>query len=435
MKRRSSGWTALLLALAFQPAPAGAQGVVTVPPDGAKVHLTLPQTGPALVRDRRIVTLPGGRCLVRLTGVAARLLPETVQPVLTGPAPAQVLEQRFRYDLGSREKLLRQYVGQTVTLIPHQGASVSGTLLSAEETVLLETGSGVLVNPEGTFSVPRLPAGAALPPTLEWVIEVPRAGEYAVEARYAATGLAWTATYQVALNTQGDRLALNGWLVAANDSGADFRGAQLSFQPGAAGDLTPPIPYPRPVDLPHGERRQLSYVSISDRPAAPELVFFAAEAQPNYTAPHTASPQVTLRLRNDTTSGLGLPLPAGLLTVLGAGVDGSLRQLAHRPIAALAPNGRLWVALRPAEGVTAARSHVAQRQLNPLTDEHTLQIALTNTRAEEVTVLVIERLPPGARITESSVPPAPAEDNLTEFRVTVPPNGTGAVKYVVELKK
>src|SRR4051794_18360127 len=158
-----------LLALFSGPMAARAQSVVLVPPDGAKVSLTVPQTGAALVRDRRTVTLPAGRSLLRVTGVAAHLQPETVQPVLTGPAPAVVLEQRFRYDLSSREKLLRQYVGQTVMLVPHQGPSVSGTLLAAYETVLLETGTGVLVNPEGTFSVPRLAAGTVLSPTLEWV--------------------------------------------------------------------------------------------------------------------------------------------------------------------------------------------------------------------------------------------------------------------------
>jgi hypothetical protein len=415
--------------------PAHAQTVVPVPAEGAKLALTIPQTGPTLVSDRRTVTLPAGRSLLRVTGVAAQLDPATVQPLLTGPGTAEVLEQRFRYDLGSRDRLLRQYVGQSVTLIPTDGAPVTGTLLAAGDTVLLQTEKGVLVNPQGTLSVPRPEAGLATSPTLEWLVEAPTAGPYTLETRYATGGLTWIATYQAALNAAADRLAMRGWLTVDNQSGADFRGAHVALHALGLADETPTFPYARSVDLPHGEKRQLSYFSTAERPVTQELVFFAAETQPNYTAPHTAAPLLTLRLRNETAAGLGLPLPAGQLTVLGTAADGTLRQVAQRNVPLLVPDARLTVSMRPAQAVMAARTQVSMRQLNPLTNEHTLQVALTNNRAQEVTVVIIERLPAGAKITESSVQPAMLDGGLAEFRVPVPANGTAALKYVVELKK
>src|SRR3569833_1859106 len=150
---------------------------------GAQVRLTVAQDGASLAADRRTATLPGGRCLVRMPAVAARLDPASIQPQFTGPGKVEVVEQRFRYDLGDSRSALKRYVGQTVQLHRPAGPAVTGTLLSTNDTLLLETTDGVLINPEGTFSVPRVEAGVAVTPTLEWLVDAPASGTYTDEAQ------------------------------------------------------------------------------------------------------------------------------------------------------------------------------------------------------------------------------------------------------------
>lgn len=424
-----------LLGLSLFADPGWAQAVVNVPPASAKVRLTIARSGPSLVSDQRTASLPAGEALVRISGMPRQLLPDSLLPVVQGPGKVEVLEQRFRYDLNGTAAVLRSYVGQRITLLPREGTAVTGTLLSAADPVLLETANGLLVNPEGTFSVPRLEEGLAVTPTLEWRLRVPEAGSYTLEARYMTAGLNWTANYQGSLNARGDRFGLINWVHVTNATGADFRNAQVALYAGPLDQVQPNFVLPRPVDFPRDLPRQLTYLSVPEMPVTQELVYFPAETAKNLAAPHSGEPMLTLRLRNSAEAGLGVLLPPGPLTVLGVATDETLRLFSRREVPLIVPNQRLTVPLRPAQGVTAARSQVSVRQLNPLTDEQTLQVALSNRRTEAVTVTILERLPAGAKITESSSPAMPSDGDLIEFKVTVPPAGTATLKYVVEVKK
>lgn len=420
--------------MGMTPGAARAQGVVTAPTEGAGVRITVAQEGPSLVSDRRTVTLPAGRSWVRVPGVAARLDPKSAEPVFSGSGRVEVLEQRFRYDTADQAGVLRRYVGSQVTLLRAGLPPLTGTLRTADDVVVLETAEGLLVNPAGTFSVPNAPNFAAQP-VLEWLVEAAAGGQYALETRYATTGLQWSATYRASLNAAHDRLTLRGWLNLQNDSGTEFRGAMLTFRAGKTGAGGGTYGYARPVDLPRKEAQQLSYVSATELPVTEELVFFAAEAQPNFVQPYTGAPQLALRLQNSAGAGLGASLPGGPISLWDTAADGSLRTVAERALPPLVRDQRFTLTLSPATGIQGARTQVAQRQLNPLTDEHTIQVELTNTRTEAVTVSVLERLPPNAKLTDSSVPGVPGAPGLVEFRVPIPAGAKAVLKYVVEVKK
>jgi hypothetical protein len=414
---------------------ANAQAPVTVSPDGAQVRLTVTQADQSLVSDRRTVNLAAGRNLVRFTGVAARLDPNSVQPLISGGGTVEILEQRFRNEAGTTEKtVLRRYIGQPVTLVRPDQPVVKGTLLAVDEVVVLDTSDGLMVNPQGTFVVPRSSDTMSGAPALEWLVNAPTAGQYAVEARYGTAGLEWRASYRASLDASGERLTLRGWLAVNNDSGADFRQAQMALQIGQSGQATRVWKFPRPVDLTRRESRQLPFITVADLPVTQDLVFYAAESQPDFTKPYSGAPQLMVRLRNSTDIGLGVPLPAGPLTVWGIAQDGSLRRLAQKELPFTDPDRRLWISLGPAPGVSASRIMTNSRQLNPVTREYTVQITLRNDRQEPVTVSVIEQLPANAKISESSVPSTTLEPNVIEFKPNVSADSSVVLKYVVEVR-
>ena len=94
-----------LSARADEPAPAPARARST-PADRAELGITVYSGGFGLVRDTRTLPLAKGRAELEFAGVAETIQPETVQIHALGSASLRVLEQNYRYDLLSPEKLL-----------------------------------------------------------------------------------------------------------------------------------------------------------------------------------------------------------------------------------------------------------------------------------------------------------------------------------------
>lgn len=422
----------LLLTFALAARPLWAQNVVSAPAETAQWNLTLlPGNAPALVSDRRAVNLNAGRNIVRFPGVPSLIVADTIQPLFSGTRP-EVIEQRVRSDAADVRTVLRRAVGQSVTLLRLNELPITGTLLSVDDVTLLETPSGVLVNPQGTFSLPR--TTAIVPSSaLEWLVDAPSGGATTLEARYATSGLSWNANYRASLNASGVRFTLRGWMTLVNGSGADFDNAQIALQ--LAPDNATLIRLPRALDLPRASSRQVPYVSLTDVPAARELVFNPFETQPNFdfAASYTGAPQQTLRLQNTRAAGLGVPLPAGNLTVLGTLPDGTLQTLATRALPFTPPDTPLDIALGAAQGLEGTRTQTS-RKLNPRTLERTVEIAFTNELSEAVTVSVVESPPIGSKVTESEPAATSLPTGALQFKVNVPAKGTASLRYVLEVK-
>src|SRR5262245_53501224 len=77
-----------------------------------KVSITVYNSNFGLVRERRAVELATGRVELAFADVSAHIQPETVHiRSIDDPDALTVLEQNYRYDLLSPEKLLEKYVG------------------------------------------------------------------------------------------------------------------------------------------------------------------------------------------------------------------------------------------------------------------------------------------------------------------------------------
>jgi hypothetical protein len=413
---------------------AAAQPVVNVSPADAKINLTIAQDEKApnaLVSDRRTASLAAGRSIVRFSNVASDLENQAagVQPAFTGPAPVELWEQRFRFDARRAGGVLERFIGAPVSVVRPDGKQFSGTLLRLNQEWLLENAEGYVANANGTFLLPKLSDGLVTTPSLEWTINTRAAGTYAIEARYATSGLRWWPSYRATLAAGGDKLAFNAWLHVANNSGADFRDAQLSLQTGALSAKGTLIPYPRPVSLPSGESRQMSYLSGE---LAIQTELAADFSGGRFEENRTLVPMLSVRLKNDTASGLGVPLPEGALTVLQQSASGALRLLNERRLAPLAIGEDVLLPLSDVPEITVARV-VTVRRLNPKVTETSVTFTIENKRKEAATLIVRDSLPVGAKVTETSQEPEAKGVNTQRFRVVVPAEGKAEVKYVLQI--
>ena len=114
--------TALLSCLAVMTA-AGFAAAAPAPPAMAmakstsqqrdEVSITVYNQNFGLVREVRTIDLPAGRTALEFADVSQQIQPQTVSiKALTGNL--HVLEQNYRYDLLSPQKLLEKYVGKHV---------------------------------------------------------------------------------------------------------------------------------------------------------------------------------------------------------------------------------------------------------------------------------------------------------------------------------
>ncbi len=191
--------------------------------DQQGVAVTIYNDDLALVKDRRLVTLPAvpadGRVALAFRDVSARIRPQTALLRDVDGGGLTVIEQNFDFDLLTPAKLLEKYVGREVGLVathPTTGEQTEerATVLAASNGVVLrigdriETGGfdmaagGQPVGLGGRIVYRDIPANLRDRPTLVLTL-VPnqqrrtsrRTLARTLELSYLTGGLSWQADY------------------------------------------------------------------------------------------------------------------------------------------------------------------------------------------------------------------------------------------------
>lgn len=206
----------------------------------------------AFITERRSVQVAADGEL-RFPGVSSRIDPSTVQfRSITDPKGTTVVEQRYAYDLGSPEKLLRRYVGKPIVVTTSHGET-TGVLRSVDaEALVLETGAGqtraVEIIRRGQHLLDVKLAAAddtlATEPTLVWKVNTKKTGKQTVEVSYRTDGLRWDADYTAVLDESKNAVDLSAWATINNDTGVEFKDAELVLVTGQLATAQPQAPYP-----------------------------------------------------------------------------------------------------------------------------------------------------------------------------------------------
>ena len=444
--------------------------------------------GYGIVKDVRSLDVPAGVGEVRLTDVAAFIDPTTVAFAdLSGPGGAQVLEQAFRFDLASADKILERYLDRTIavetTQDGHVVARTEGKVLSVSRgTVVLEAAEGTL-RYVGTrdpgLRLPALPDGVLTRPTLVWKTSAGRAGPRLVRTSYETKGLTWRADYNLVLAADATTADLSAWVTLLNVSGASYRGARLKL---VAGDVQKIAPVEavnwlaglgqsdlvdsdgdggfeeksffeyhlytlgRPADVLEASTQQLTLFPTARGAAVerilvydglPEAAAFGATAEPRTDRDirSSANPKVDvhLRFRNEKANRLGMPLPRGRLRVFQRDeADGSLELVGEDLIDHTPRDETVRVRLGQAFDVVGDRVQTGfsiDAGRRTMTDVY--GITLRNRKDVPVRVVVRETLFRWAtwEILSTSDPFAKKDARTIEFEVTVPANAAKLVSY------
>ena len=445
--------------------------------DQAELSLTVYNSDIALVRDVRNLQLPRGTGNLRFMDIAATVNPTTVHfRSLTEPQQVSVLEQNYEYDLLEPDKLLRKYVGREVTLMRNRTENgttrqeeVKALLLSYNNQPVWKIGNEIVTGMGADhIRFPELPETLYSRPTLIWTVQNDGAAKHRVEASYLASRLAWNADYVLTVARDDKAADLNGWVTLVNNSGTAFRNAKLQL---VAGDLNRVRQQLGKMAQEMSERRdaaapaanmaqeafsdyhlytmgrkttinnaQTKQVSLLEGTDVPTTKRYVVEGQNYYyhNHQHPGAPikdlvQVYYQFKNEATSGLGIPMPAGILRVYQQDSKGGVQFVGEDRIMHTPKDETLNIKIGNAFDVVCERKQIDFQKIAPSVYEFEYEITLRNHKATAVSVEVNEPIGGTWRMLRSSHEWSKTSAWAAQFKVPVPSDGTGVLKYRVRV--
>jgi hypothetical protein len=413
----------------------------------------------ALVQEERTIDLTKGSAEYQLGNVTDTLLSDSVHleaPELEGLADIMIAEQQYQHaEKLSLDRLLAAHLGQKITVFAPGGAGTyQGKLLSTQGGVILEddTGSIQVIQDATRFAFPGY--RVANSPQLMLTLDSPIAGPHPLRLSYLTEGLQWQVSYIGILNAAATQMDLESTVSLNNDSGLNFKAAQLTLvagqlhrvaQPravGAALSLKISAPAPpsqfeeqptfeyhryqldRPVALPTGQTVQLSFVnqhniSVEERYIYDAQMVPGVQVHVLFTNPDVQSPSQ------------GVALPAGLLRLYQRGQTG-LQFIGEDTIAHTPRGGQVELTAGTAFDLSAKRVLTGHESLKGGVMWDSFEIMLTNHKADDVKIEVREHLQGDWKIVSAEPDYTKRDASTIAFNVPVAAGETKTVKYTVE---
>jgi hypothetical protein len=481
---RSFAAAALSAALAFGAACSSskpalhATGPVTARSSDAKgrekVSITVYNSNFGLVRERRAVELATGRVELAFADVSAHIQPETVHIRSLDDANAlTVLEQNYRYDLLTPQKLLEKYVGKRVKVVRYNeklgtDEVLPADVLAVENGPVLRIGGEVVTGFPGRFVFPEVPENLVAKPTLVWLL-ASSAPKQRVEVSYITQNLSWAADYVLVVDAKDQAGDLTGWVTLENQSGTSYANAELKLVAGDVQRVTPPpapppmpmmeydaapvaAPAPfrqealfeyhlyaldRPTTLLDKEKKQVTLLEAHGVKLEKKLVF---RGQDHWfrsrigELPKNQKVSVFVELENSEKRGLGMPLPKGVVRVYKADTSGAQQFVGEDSIDHTPRDEKIEIKLGEAFDVVADRKQMEWRALGSCSSESTWAIALRNHKDDAVKVDVEEPANGDWEVVSSSHPARKEDARTLVFSVDVPSRGETKVSYRIRVR-
>src|SRR5687767_9467668 len=440
--------------------------------DQVDLAVTVYNSDIALVRDVRAIDLTRGTGDLHFMDIAATVNPTTVHfRSLTEPSRVGVLEQNYQYDLLEPEKLLKKYVGRDVTLVRQRNGreeEVQAHLVSYNNAPVWRIDGQIVTGLHADhIRFPELPGNLYARPTLIWTLANEGASRHRVEASYLATKLSWNADYVLTVARDDKAADLDGWVTVQNGSGTAFRNASLQLVAGdlnrvkqalgrVAMDSVAKFAAPaaqrmaqeafsdyhlytldRKTMINNNETKQVSMLGATSFPVTKRYVvngqqFYYRNAQ-HPGAPIKDVVQVFYQLKNEAKSGLGEPMPAGIVRVYQADSRGGLQFVGEDRIDHTPKDETLNLKIGNAFDVVAERKQIDFQRVASNVYDVEYEVTLRNHKAVGITVEVNEPIGGSWRMLTASHKWTKNDAWAAQFMVPVAADGTAVVKYRVRV--
>lgn len=371
-----------------------------------------------VIKDLRAIDLKSGKNTIQITNVAQQIDPTSVHIKLDG----EVLEQNYRYDLVSLNKILQKFIDKFIILTNENGEIVEGKLLSAygNQIVIEKSEGGLIMLPDVSkyrFSVDYLPEGLITKPTLVWDVNSFSSGKQNVEISYQTVGMNWHAEYVAVLNEDDTKLDLNSWVSVDNQSGTTYKNAKLKLVAGdinlIAGeqryDYMPQMEMvkgsvsdqqfkekaffeyhiynlQRPTTLANNETKQISLFEAGNV-SANKKFFYRSGSYYYWNQNQQNKVAVIVEFENSEDYGLGVPMPKGKVRVYKS--DGESLEFVGEDLIDHTPrNEKVKLKIGDAFDIVAEEIQTEHKKISDRVTEQAYKITFKNRKEEDVEIEV-----------------------------------------------
>jgi hypothetical protein len=369
---------------------------------------------------------------------------------------------------------MEKYVGRDVEIVEQAedltSRTVKATLLSVNGGPVYRIGDRIVLGQSGKVTLPDLPAELVARPTLVWSLDVPKAGTVPTEVSYLTDGMNWSADYVAVVDADDKKAGLSGWVTIDNHSGAAFKDATLKLVAGDVRRVQPEqlVQYEmaksrvqsmaaaapqfqeesffeyhlytldRPSTIKDNQTKQLSLFSASAVPVTKKLLvtgeagWYRGNSMGNGS--QTQKVKVVLELKNEQASGLGMPLPKGIVRVYKKDRSGAEQFVGEDSIDHTPKDETLRLHVGDAFDVVAEKSQSDYKVVSPHENETAWTLSLRNRKDEDVVVTVREPMGGDWKLISSSVPGKKIDQQTLEFEVPVPKGKEVKLTYRVGVR-
>lgn len=427
--------------------------------------VTIYNSNLGLVQEQRTLDLSKGRQEATITDVAEQIQPATVHIKPLDKKAFTLFEQNYQYDLVNSSKVFDKYIGESITLNTKSSEEVQGKLLSRDGSILMlqnQNGSLRLIHTNQIleYNLPELPQGLILRPTLQWIVDADRAGEYPIELSYLTQGMSWEAEYILQMQDKDDSGTLASWITLKNQSGATFKDAKVKL---VAGDIH------RASQQRGGSR---SMVMAEYAKAAPSVstrgVFEYHLYEINFptTLYQNAIKQVALRdptqinydreytfehserqsakqdnidvqivFDNSKENNLGFALPGGVVRMMQVDKDGSEVLVGEDNIDHTPKDEEVRLTAGKAFDVVGDRTVTDYTRRSDNYEQFTVKIDLRNHKSKQIDVNVLEHFYGDWEIRKESQQSTIVDATTLKYVISIPADGESSVQYTIERRR
>jgi hypothetical protein len=450
----------------------------TTQKDQVDLAVTVYNSNLALVRDVREIHLESGAFALKFEDVAASINPATVHfRSLTDPSKLGVIEQDYEYDLLDAQKLLEKYVGREVILVRGETEANSTRWVDTKALLLADNngqpvwkiGDEIVTDmPASWYRFPDLPGNLYSRPTLVWTLENRGSNRQRVEASYLTGNMNWSADYVLTVARDEPRADLDGWVTLANNSGVEYRNAKLQLVAGEVHQAAPEAirrlsagaieqkaqeapqftqesfseyhlyTLERRTSIENNESKQISLLNATGIPVEKQLAVegqtYFYRNQQTIGNPIPEPVKVFYRFKNDAPSGLGAPLPAGVVRVYQADSKGGTQFVGEDRINHTPKDEPVRIYVGNAFDVVCERKQTDYKRIASDVFEMEYQITLRNHKDGNVSVEVREPVGGDWEVLSSNYKSEKLDARTIGFEVPVEKNGSATLDYRVRVK-
>jgi hypothetical protein len=460
-------------------ANAESDDLTSTPEEQKAVSITIYNVNLGLVRDRRDIQLPRGESSLKFAGVASQINPATVHiKSVTAPGDLSIVEQNYEYDLLSPAKLLDKYVGKRVTLVLRSYENQTERLTPTEAVLLAnnngavwQIGDKIIINPSNIAEIqfPQLPENLIAKPTLVWRLASDRTTPQSVEASYLTGGINWRSDYVVLVNADDTRADMTGWVTIDNNSGAEYRNAELKLVAGDVHRAKDQQAYEakmradvaraaaqqeqfkeesffeyhlytlqRRTTIKNAQTKQVSLLDAKGFSINKQFIIYG---QPYYYRGYNNPGEpikekigVYVEFDNSQKNGLGLPLPAGIVRLYKADSAGGQQFIGEDRIDHTPKDEKVKVKVGDAFDIIGERKMMDYRAISSRVYEYAYQIVIRNHKKEAATIIVNEPIGGDWEMISSSHKWEKTAAFASRFTVPVAADGSATLSYRVRVR-